>query len=194
MPRKPLTSRPLDLVYFVFFTTHIPASLLCDMQGLYPASLTPAFLKPIIPFYLGMFGDPLIAAANGYYNTPADVYSWTWFKTFVWLELLFQFPIFFIGSYYLYRGSRKIYIPLIIYGASTATTTLACLTTVFSVPSTTNAADALKHPALTDFQRLALIACYVPYMLIPLGMALDMAVRVSKMVDWKKEEGVKKKE
>ena len=32
---------------------------------------------------------------------------------------------------------------------------------------------------------MMLLASYVPFMLVPLGMAVDMAGRVAGMVDWK---------
>lgn len=64
---------------------HIPASLVVDLQYFYPRYLVPAFLRQVIPLYLQKTGDPLIAGLHNWYNS--DAYVFTWFKTFVWLEL-----------------------------------------------------------------------------------------------------------
>jgi sigma intracellular receptor 2 len=119
---------------------------------------------------------------------------------------LFQFPVFIFGAWSLWTGhwltnlpglfshfnpfldSRSIYLLLLIYGASTTTTTLPCLTTVLAVPTAKDAAAALKTVAVTDTQRLLLLSSYVPFLLVPLIMTLDMAWRLSKMVDIREDD------
>lgn len=79
--------------------------------------------------------------------------------------------------------SASIYVVLLIYAASTSTTTLPCLTTVLAVPRTEDPTAAFKTVAVTDAQLIMLLSSYVPFLLIPLFMTLDMAWRISKMID-----------
>lgn len=130
-----------------------------------------------------MSGDPLIAGA---FNVYGMEYTYTWFRSFLWLEFLFQFPVFLYGARALWKDSPSVYLLLLVYGASTATTTLPCLTTVLAVPTAADVASSLTTAAVTPSQRLMLLASYVPFLLVPLIMALDMAWRLSKMLDLKK--------
>ena len=89
---------------------------------------------------------------------------------------------------FLPAGSRSIYSLLTLYGASSATTTLACLTSVIQMPSVRyvpgSNIPALDNPvgALTQQQRLMLLSSYIPFFLVALIMAVDMAMRVNKLV------------
>ncbi|KAF7294369.1 putative membrane protein [Mycena chlorophos] len=163
MSPRPLTARPLDLVYFVFFVTHIPASLCIDFQPLYPPALVPGFIKDFAAFYLKTSNDPLIKAAFGLAE------PLVWFQSFLFLELAFQFPVFFIAARGLWNDSRKIYVLILVYAASTATTVWACLATVVATPLASN-------------ELAMLLASYVPFFLIPLVMTIDMAFRVQGIV------------
>ncbi|KAF5391811.1 hypothetical protein D9757_001850 [Collybiopsis confluens] len=162
----PLTSRPLDFVYFCFFLSHIPASLLLDFQILYPAQYVPSFLLDLRNWYIQFSADPLISgAARG-------AGELVWFRCFAWLELLFQFPVFLLGMKGLWNNSRSIYVLLLAYGASTATTTLPCILYILKEKS-----------QVTEAQLLILLSSYIPFFLIPLTMAVDMTFRVhSKML------------
>lgn len=66
--------------------------------------------------------------------------------------------------------AQWIYVPLILYGASTATTTLACLQYL------------LTAEELSSSQLNLLLASYVPFCVVPLVMALDMGWRVHKKI------------
>jgi len=87
-----------------------------------------------------------------------------------------------------FSGSRSIYPLFVLYGASAATATLACLTTVIQMPSVRyipgSNIPALENSvgALTQEQRFMLLSSYVPFFLLPLIMAVDMALRVGKLV------------
>src|SRR5436190_19717123 len=102
--RTPLTSRPLDFVYFVYFLvsvanhimcmaycacldvpheTHIPASAVVDFQSIYPPALVPESIRKLTDAYVQFSGDPLVGGSLGVKNMP----GLTWFKTFVYLEL-----------------------------------------------------------------------------------------------------------
>lgn len=88
-------------------------------------------------------------------------------------------------------GSRSIYVLLLVYAASTTTTTLPCLSVILSTPisatplrmaevaSTTAKTVALT---LTAEQRLLLLSSYIPFFLVPLVMTVDMASRVQSLV------------
>lgn len=47
---------------------------------------------------------------------------------------------------------------------------------------------ALNTIAVTDAQRLLLLSSYLPFFLLPLFMTLDMAWRISKVIDYRKVE------
>lgn len=55
-----------------------------DFQALYPRALVPDAVRRIIPFYVSMSGDPLLAGAFGFYG---ERHQYAWFRVFLWLEL-----------------------------------------------------------------------------------------------------------
>jgi hypothetical protein len=67
-----------------------------------------------------------------------------------------------------HTGNTSIYPLLALYGASSATTTWACLATV------------LTMPGLKD-QLPKLLASYVPFFLVPFAMAVDYGVRLTQL-------------
>jgi hypothetical protein len=115
---------------------------------------------------------------------------------------VFQLPVFFLGIRGLYKGfyhlfvpsiffiltrnprsgSRTIYPLLALYASSTATTTLACVFQILQTPETTPETLAQNLPSITADQRLFLLSNYIPFFLIPLIMAVDMGIRVHKLV------------
>ncbi|KAG2088013.1 transmembrane protein 6/97 [Suillus discolor] len=175
----PITSRPLDLVYFVFFLVHIPATLLIDLQALYPPWLIPYFIRALPRLYIQMSNDPLIGSVLGMLG---DSKPFVWFKTFLAVEALFQFPVFILGARGLWRDSRSIYVLLLVYAASTTTTTLPCLSVLLATPTTSAQTIANKIVSVTTFQRSLLLSSYIPFFVIPLIMTIDMASRLSKLV------------
>ncbi|KAI0032294.1 hypothetical protein K488DRAFT_85968 [Vararia minispora EC-137] len=64
------------------------------------------------------------------------------------------------------------------YGASTATTTLACVAFVLATPTTSAATIAQGIVSITSAQRVNLLASYLPFFFVPLFMTFDMALRV----------------
>jgi hypothetical protein len=81
-----------------------------------------------------------------------------------------------------FTDSRSIYVLLLVYGASTATTTLPCLAVLLATPITSAQTIAAGIQSVTSFQRLLLLSSYVPFFLLPLFMTVDMALRVVKLV------------
>ncbi|CAO3591027.1 unnamed protein product [Absidia cylindrospora] len=58
MAATSLLKRPLDLVYFVYFLTHIPVTFLIDFQVFYPPSIVPQVLKDALAMFVNDFKDP----------------------------------------------------------------------------------------------------------------------------------------
>ncbi|KAL1759203.1 transmembrane protein 6/97 [Schizophyllum commune] len=175
----PLTSRRWDLVYVIYFITHIPPTLLLDLQSIYPKEHVPAFMSNLLRSYFDTLHDPLVGRAAGFYGEKAAE-EMLWLRTFMGLEAIFQLPVFFIGAYCLIKSIRSIYPILLIYGASTATTTLPCLVYLYTAPNTNEWTQANNVPSITPQERLILLSSYAPYFLIPLVMAVDMAFRLGR--------------
>ena len=76
-------------------------------------------------------------------------------------------------------GSTSIYVLLLIYAASTATTTIPCLAVILSTPVSPT---PLSGISVTAEQRLLLLSSYIPFCLVPLVMTFDMASRVQKLI------------
>ena len=74
--------------------------------------------------------------------------------------------------------SFSVYLPIALYGASTATTTLACVALVLATPSTSAATAAAGIASVTAAQRANLLANYLPFLFLPLTMAVDMGLRL----------------
>lgn len=119
-------------------------------------------------------------------------------QSFIILEVLFQVPVFFLGVRGLWKresplalfpplslsltlltstpwpldcaGDASIWPLLAIYGASSSTTTFACLATVLTMPG-------IKTEHLVK-----LLASYVPFFLVPLAMAVDYGMRLTSLV------------
>ncbi|KAF5316072.1 hypothetical protein D9619_006374 [Psilocybe cf. subviscida] len=178
--RVPLAQRPVDLLYFSFFAIHTFATLVVDLQYLYPADLIPGPMRDLMSYYVATYGDPLIGGLLGAFGDNTHL---AWFKSFLYLEAFFQLPIFIVGLQALYNGSRGIYPLLAVYGASSATTTLACVMTVLAAPSDTGVAAAKSLvTSVTETQRIMLLSSYIPFLIVPLFMAVDMTVRTTKLV------------
>lgn len=78
--------------------------------------------------------------------------------------------------------SRAIYLPLLLYGASTSTTTLPCLAVLFTTPITSPDTIAAGIVSVTWFQKQLLLGSYIPFLLLPFVIAADMTLRVSELV------------
>ena len=69
-----------------------------------------------------------------------------------------------------------------VYGASTATTILPCLTTFLALPTATPAVLAAGIPSLSEIQRVFLLASYGPFFVICFMMTVDMSLRLASLV------------
>lgn len=63
---------------------HVPATLLVDLQALYPASIMPKMIATLPELYVNMSQDPLIGGAMGYFGSAEN---FVWFKSFLCLEM-----------------------------------------------------------------------------------------------------------
>jgi len=159
-----LSSRPLDFLYFAFFLIHIPCTVLLDAQAIVPQHLIPNVLRDASEWYIAFSADPLIKGA--FYGGP----EFDWFRAFLYLEVFFQLPVFFLAARALYAGPPKsqTYYPIMLaYSASSCTTTFACL------------AILMSSTDITRFQLSLLLGSYVPFFLVPFGMAIDMTLRLT---------------
>ncbi|EIE23813.1 hypothetical protein COCSUDRAFT_83688 [Coccomyxa subellipsoidea C-169] len=150
MAIKSLLSRPFDLLIFIFFLTHIPITIFIDSQSVLPRSWYADGAVNMLEWYVEQFGDPLVK------DSPS------WFRVLVWNEILLQLPFFFVGAYAFAAGKRWIRQPAIVYGVSTATTLLPIL------------GELVLTPAKAGVRRTELILFYLPYLLVPLALAVRM--------------------
>ncbi|WOO83455.1 Sigma intracellular receptor 2 [Vanrija pseudolonga] len=151
--------RTLDLIWFIFL---VPTTLFIDLQVFYPAWLLEATPFPaVLDWYVSRSRDPiLLGVVSG-----RD--EWAWLRTFFWLEALFQLPSFIIGAIGLWNTL------LVAYGASTATTLAPVLNAVLTHP--------YSKPPLTVAELGMLLSSYIPFLVFPLGMALDFGLRLVKI-------------
>ncbi|XP_018429188.1 PREDICTED: transmembrane protein 97 [Nanorana parkeri] len=151
--------RLLELVFFFYFFSHIPITLLVDLQAVLPSSWYPEQLLDLMDWYVVAFKDHLMM------NPPP------WFMSFVYCEAIVQLPFFPVASYaFLKGGCRWIRIPAIVYSSHVATTVLPILAQLlFGDFPKTNEVDSP-----TQQERLTLVAIYAPYLVIPLLILVTM--------------------
>lgn len=92
--KKSLISRPLDLIYFFYFASHIPVTLAIDFQVFCPPQWVPQVLKDALTFYTETYKDPFMGSSTPVY----------WFLSFIVCELLVQLPFFFMACIGLIKG------------------------------------------------------------------------------------------
>ncbi|KAI9146159.1 transmembrane protein 6/97 [Paraphysoderma sedebokerense] len=158
--RRPFSQRPLDLVFFVFFLSHIPATLCIDLQIILPEYF-PTVLRDVVQWYISVSKDPILANAS----SP----DFVWLRSIICCEFLFQLPIFFVGVVATWNDNTQRYKNLLlVYGAHVATTLIPIFGTVWF--HYTTAKMALS-------QRLIVSAIYAPYLVIPLLLCWDLGFR-----------------
>ena len=88
----------LDLLYFIYFTTHIPATLLVDTNGLFSKLFDkpPYVLTAAADYYIETYNDPLFVDNKK-----------TWFSALSYTELLIQTPFFFYAAIGLWKGKHQ---------------------------------------------------------------------------------------
>ncbi|KAF1980236.1 hypothetical protein BU23DRAFT_423745, partial [Bimuria novae-zelandiae CBS 107.79] len=113
-------NRKRDLMYLVFFATHIPVMLAFDLTSFYPASVKPTWMNDVRTWYVATYGDRF------FYDAPP------WFSTFTLLELLYHLPLSLWAIPALIRNDPRIPLALLVFALETSITTLTCLTEMLS--------------------------------------------------------------
>nr|KAF6459434.1 transmembrane protein 97 [Rousettus aegyptiacus] len=162
MMGTPGVRRGLEWLLGLYFLSHVPITLLLDLQAVLPRELYPFELRNLLKWYAEEFKDPLLQ------DPP------TWFKSFLFCELVFQLPFFPIATYAFFKGGCKwIRTPAIIYSVHTMTTLIPILST-FLFEDFSKASGFKGQGPKAFHERLTLISIYAPYFLIPLVLLLFM--------------------
>jgi hypothetical protein len=141
----------LRAVFLVYFITHIPITLSLDLQVLF-GEYYPESFQSLATWYVNTYNDQLI------------LHKPVWLKSFIWAELLFQTPFFFVATYALIYKKNWIRIPSIIYGAHVATTVWAII------------AEFIVSTKISDKEKAVLFGFYAPYFIVPALLMWYMAV------------------
>ncbi|KAM9319263.1 sigma intracellular receptor 2 [Gastrophryne carolinensis] len=151
--------RLLEWIFFFYFLSHIPITLMVDLQALLPAAWYPQQLLDLMKWYTVSFKDHLMM------NPPP------WFKSFVLCEAFLQLPFFPVAAYAFFKGNcRWIRVPAIVYSSHVATTVLSILAHLLYGDFPKN--SQIDSP--TQQERLTLVAVYSPYLVIPLLILATM--------------------
>ncbi|XP_066119358.1 sigma intracellular receptor 2 [Saccopteryx bilineata] len=154
--------RGLEWLLGLYFFSHIPITLLLDLQTVLPRELYPIELRNLMKWYTKEFKDPLLQEPP------------VWFKSFLFCELVFQLPFFPIATYAFFRGGCKwIRTPAIVYAVHTMTTLIPILGTLL-FEDFSKASGFKGQGPKTFHERLTLMSVYAPYFLIPLMLLLFM--------------------
>lgn len=151
--------RVLEIIFFLYFASHIPITLFIDLQALLPAHVYPQTLRDVLEWYSADFKDPMVTEPPG------------WFKSFVFCEALVQLPFFPIAAYAFFKGGCKwIRTPAIVYSVHVATTLVPILSHImfYDFPVTP------RPGPQTQQERLLLLSIYAPYLLVPLLILFTM--------------------
>ncbi len=137
------------IVFLIYFITHIPITLVLDLQVIF-GQYYPPVLQALCQWYINTYNDNLIRTQP------------IWLKSFIWCEFFVQMPFFFYATYALLYKKNSIRIPAIVYGTHVATTVLPILS------------EFMFSNFNTVAERNMLFAFYLPYLIIPLWLALYM--------------------
>ncbi|NWI12953.1 SGMR2 protein, partial [Crypturellus soui] len=152
-------TRLLEWLFALYFLSHIPITVLIDLQPLLPGGLYPESLTELLQWYAVTFRDPMMLQ-------PPE-----WFKSFIFCEAFLQLPFFPIAAYAFLKGGCKwIRTPAIIYSSHVATTLLAILAHILFHDFSHSEHSGPR----TQRERLLLLSIYAPYLLIPLLMLFTM--------------------
>lgn len=95
LAHKPLSSRPLDAVYLVWFVLHLVIMFCVDMTNIYPSSLIPEHLVSLRSWYIATYNDRFFV------DPPA------WFLSFIWMEAIYHVPLSIWAVPALLKGGRS---------------------------------------------------------------------------------------
>lgn len=180
--------RTLDRVWFVYYLLHIPITLGLDAQSVFPPAIIPTALHNLNEWYKAWSRDPIIN------NAGTGSRQWAWLDVFLHAEVGVQVPCFVLGAWWLWKNDKRAYPLTLLYAAHTATTLLPVLYYILThnkhlstLPAPVKSSIFAKTPVLgdhlaaplTEFEIVSLLASYVPFLLIPVGMMLDMVHKLN---------------
>jgi hypothetical protein len=139
----------LKITFLIYFLTHIPITLLIDLQGNW-GHLYPALLQGVVAWYVDNFKDFLMG------SPPA------WFRSFIVCEAFIQLPFFFFAIYALLYEKNWIRVPSLVYGAHVATTLFPII------------AEFIASQDLNTTEKVTLISIYSPYLIVPIMLCSYM--------------------
>ncbi|OZJ06978.1 hypothetical protein BZG36_00055 [Bifiguratus adelaidae] len=145
------TLRPLDILYLVFFLTHIPIALFVDLVPLYPTHLAPSLALKLNAWYTLHWKDAFMTIPNEFW----------WFKSISYCEASLQLPFFFYACWSIYHD-RKHPLPFLVY-------TTHVLTTVIPILS-----EFALAPTLLLSEKIKLLVLYSPYAIVPFLLFCDV--------------------
>ena len=105
--------RILDWSFIFILLVSIVLALVLDFQPFYPDFIRDSFLKYIVEAFCEHYKSTLLCL-------PPPV----WLKTFLFIELLFLFPMYIIGTYGIFMRRNWVRDPMIIIGFYYPTSTL----------------------------------------------------------------------
>ncbi|KAJ8042623.1 Sigma intracellular receptor 2 [Holothuria leucospilota] len=154
--------RFLEWLFFIYFATHIPATLFINSQALLPLSIYPQSAIEAVDWYSLTYKDAMVR------NGPA------WYKSSILIELLIQLPFFFVASYAFYKGGQRwIRIPVIIYSSHVTTTVYYMLAEWYFG----DFGQDREFPGPESISERSIVSMfYLPYFIIPLIMLIFMLV------------------
>eukprot|EP00735_Rhodelphis_limneticus_P008619 TRINITY_DN21738_c0_g1::TRINITY_DN21738_c0_g1_i1::g.1224::m.1224 TRINITY_DN21738_c0_g1::TRINITY_DN21738_c0_g1_i1::g.1224 ORF type:complete len:179 (+),score=23.10,sp/Q5BJF2/TMM97_HUMAN/38.99/8e-28,DUF2781/PF10914.3/7.8e-33 TRINITY_DN21738_c0_g1_i1:68-604(+) len=161
MTAKSIFSRPFDLILLAYFGSHIPITLLIDIQAIFPKEYFPESAVETVRW----FGSAESPFYDPFYREPHG--PPTWYRGIIWIELFCQFPFFFYAFYSILVGNKSVRGPAVIYGAHVATTLIPILAEVWF--------NGVTH-GLSLAQQCTLTAVYAPYFIIPFLLMLKFAI------------------
>ncbi|RKP25343.1 transmembrane protein 6/97, partial [Syncephalis pseudoplumigaleata] len=123
----------VDRLLLGYFLTHLPATLLIDVQAVLPPAWIPSLLRELRAWYAYTMEDPLMRP-----DRPAD--ELVWFHAMVVCELCFQLPIMLVAVQAFWpcyvKKLRRFRVPLLAFGVHTATTLVPVLAELYAWPTT----------------------------------------------------------
>lgn len=156
----------LDTLYWWYFITHIPITILMDSCIVLSPQNQFTLSKKLLEIQIVQNKDFLLATSP------------LWLKVFGLIELGFQLPFFFYVLKLMRDNNPKRYLLSCIYGFNASLTTLVCLLYVYI--------EGGDH-GLAPMDQYKLIAVYFPYFIVPLIMMVDNGIRVNNIVSTHRE-------
>ncbi|KAM5345250.1 hypothetical protein ACJ41O_011112 [Fusarium nematophilum] len=164
MAQKPIR----DWAYLVIITLQTLGMIILDFTPFYPKSLyeSPSaplhFLIVIRDYYLSTSGDPFFGTN----------FHGAWFHSFIYIELFFQFPL---AAYLISQlaSGKPSSGPAELAGLA-----FACLTAMGSAACTFELSGMGPELVAEEHKTKLFYGTYVPFVVIPTVMAVDMYLRL----------------